>query len=101
MLHINKGAHWSTRHEHATVAEARECEAVVEQDRQEAEAEIRAERAGERFFEEGPESFRAMRWEENQEDERRWNEMIQEREAEQERAAYAAKMERDRRAGMV
>lgn len=29
MIHINTGHHWSTKHEHDTVAEARDCEAYT------------------------------------------------------------------------
>lgn len=56
---------------HESVAEVRDCYAETYQDEQNAKAEYEAELRNERFFEEGPESFQAARFAEEQEEQMR------------------------------
>jgi len=51
MRHVNHGETRSTAHEHASVADARDCEATYAYEKAEALSEIRAEQAVERHYE--------------------------------------------------
>lgn len=53
---------------HSTVAEVLDCHYRAEEDAANAMAEYLAEQAVERYFEEGPESFQAVRFAEEQAD---------------------------------
>lgn len=69
MLHVNAGLGREFAHSHATVEEARECEAEWVEGEAQAAAEIAAERAAERYFESGTEAQQAYRaWENVQEE---------------------------------
>lgn len=53
---------------HGSVVEVKDCYALAEHEEAQAKSEYEAELRNERYFEEGPESFRAMRFAEEQEE---------------------------------